>query len=152
TGAEFLDELKSAGLGDRCRFFPCDVAEESDLIRLVEFTRGTFGRLDAIVNNAGTGGALTELIETSVQDWDRTQQVLVRGVFLGIKHAAKAMIEQQTGGSIINIASVTGLCGGAGGAAYSTCKAAVINLTRVAATQLGKYRIRVNTVSPGTIL
>ena len=152
NGTGLQDELARSGWDGRVRFFPCDVSQESDISHLIQFTRETFGRLDAMVNNAGTGGALTQLIDTSVEDWDRTQEVLVRGVFLGVKYAARAMIQQGEGGSIVNVASVAGLCGGAGGAAYSAAKAAVINLTRVAATQLGKYRIRCNGLCPGTIL
>ena len=150
-GSALAEDLAGEVGPDRVRFFPCDVSEESDIIRLVEFTRTTFGRLDAFVNNAGTGGALTPLIDTTVEDWDRSQQILLRSVFLGIKHAAKAFIAQGTGGAIINIGSLAGATGGSAGAAYSTAKGGVLNLTRVAASQLGKYQIRVNTVTPGTI-
>ena len=87
-----------------------------------------------------------------VEDWDYTFAVLVRGVFLGIKHAARAMKAQGRGGAIVNTASVAGVTGGSGPLAYSSAKAAVINMTRVAATELASDRIRVNAICPGGIL
>jgi len=152
TGMAVLQAIELKGNGDPIRFFECDVSQEADVARLVQFAVQEFGRLDCMVNNAGTGGATNPLVKTSVEDWDRTQAILLRGVFLGIKHAAKVMIRQGEGGAIVNMASIAGLTGGAGGAAYSTAKAGVINLTRCAAIQLGQYRIRCNSVSPGTIL
>jgi NAD(P)-dependent dehydrogenase (short-subunit alcohol dehydrogenase family) len=77
--------------------------------------------------------------------------VLVRGVFLGVKHGARAMVEHGGGGSIINTASVAGLSGGDAPIAYSSAKAAVINLTRAAAVELAAHRIRVNCICPGVI-
>jgi NAD(P)-dependent dehydrogenase (short-subunit alcohol dehydrogenase family) len=85
-----------------------------------------------------------------VEHWDATFAVMVRGVFLGVKHAARIMMIKG-GGSIINTASIAGLSTGAPPTAYSACKAAVISLTRNAANELAEYRIRVNAVCPGII-
>jgi len=85
-----------------------------------------------------------------VADWDHTFAVLVRGVFLGIKHGARVM-KAQGGGSIVNTGSIAGISGGSGPQAYSAAKAAVLNLTRAAALELAPLRIRVNSVSPGVV-
>jgi NAD(P)-dependent dehydrogenase (short-subunit alcohol dehydrogenase family) len=78
--------------------------------------------------------------------------VLVRGVFLGLKHASRAIREQGDGGAVVLTASIAGLGGGAGSHAYSAAKSAVVSLTRSAATELAIHRIRVNSVAPGTIM
>jgi NAD(P)-dependent dehydrogenase (short-subunit alcohol dehydrogenase family) len=135
----------------RLCFVPTDVAEEPDVVRLVATAVDRFGRLDVLFNNAGVGGAFGPLTETDVADWDRTFAVISRGMFLGTKHAARAMIAHGGGGSIVNNASVAGLVGGAGPTAYSAAKAAVVNFTANAAVELAAHRIRVNAVCPGLI-
>lgn len=135
---------------DRLRYVACDVSEESDVQALVQHTLSAFGRLDCMFNNAGIPGAVGPLVDTSVEAWDRTFAVLVRGVFLGIKHATPAL--QEHGGTIINTGSVAGISAGAGPSAYSACKSAVIALTRSAAVELAPLRIRVNALCPGLIL
>jgi NAD(P)-dependent dehydrogenase (short-subunit alcohol dehydrogenase family) len=151
--AEETLELARTRLGadaDRVQVQRCDVSREEDVVALVQRAQELFGRLDCMFNNAGVVGAVGPLTTTSVDAWDRTFAVLVRGVFLGIKHAAPAM--RAHGGTIINTASIAGLNAGAGPAAYSSCKAAVIQLTRSAAVELGPDRIRVNALCPGLIL
>lgn len=152
TGKQTLALAEARGAGDRARFLRTDVAEEADVAAMVAHARSEFGRLDCVFNNAGLGGALGSLLETEVEDWDFTMAVLLRGVFLGIKHAGRALREQGRGGSILNTASVAGLSGGAGPAAYSAAKAAVVNLSRAAAVELAEHRIRVNAICPGGIL
>lgn len=137
---------------DRFGFESCDVSQEFDVLNLLRYTMERFGRLDCMVNNAATGGAFGSLLETSVENWDRTQGVNLRGAFLGTKHAAKLMIDQGRGGSIINVSSIAAESGGAAGAAYSASKAGVVALTRCAAVQLGKHRIRCNAIIPGAIV
>jgi NAD(P)-dependent dehydrogenase (short-subunit alcohol dehydrogenase family) len=151
TGAQTLAEAVAAGHGDSVRFVRTDVASEADIQRMLQCALEVFGRLDVVFNNAGVGGAIGPLTETSVADWDYTFDVLAKGVFLGIKHAARIMRAQGQGGSIINTASIAGLSGDGGPLVYSAAKAAVINLTRSAAVELGPDRIRVNAICPGFI-
>jgi len=152
TGEQTLALARARGAGDRVCFQRTDVSREEQVEAMIARARDEFGRLDCLFNNAGLGGAIGSLLETEVEDWDFTFAVLVRGVFLGIKHGARALVAQGGGGSIINTASVAGLSGGAGPAAYSAAKAAVINLTRAAAVELAEHRIRVNAICPGGIL
>jgi NAD(P)-dependent dehydrogenase (short-subunit alcohol dehydrogenase family) len=152
NGKEFVESAAQAGNAARVRFVRTDVAEEADVVRMIDVATSDFGKVDIVFNNAGIGGAFGPLTNIEVEDWDYTFAVLVRGVFLGIKHGARAMKRQGTGGSIINTASIAGLSGGAGPLCYSAAKAAVVNLTRAAATELAPERIRVNAICPGGIL
>lgn len=138
-------------LGPSARFTRCDVSVEDDVAAAVALATDAFGRLDVMFNNAGIGGAFGPITEIEVDHWDATFAVLVRGVFLGTKHAARVLIEQGDGGSIINTASVAGLGGGAGPQAYSAAKAAVVNLTTTTALELAPHSIRVNAICPGVI-
>lgn len=141
----------ASALGENARFERCDVSDEDALAAVVDAAVQGFGRLDIMFNNAGVGGAFGPITEISVDDWDATFAVLVRSVFLGTKHAAQQMIAQGEGGSIINTASVAGLSGGGGPQAYSSAKAAVINLTATTAIELATHSIRVNAICPGII-
>jgi NAD(P)-dependent dehydrogenase (short-subunit alcohol dehydrogenase family) len=151
TGPETVALAKQAGHGDRARFVRTNVAEESQVQAAIETARGAFGRLDCVFNNAGVAGAIGPITHISVEDWDFTMNVLVRGVFLGMKHGARVMRAQGQGGTIVSTASVAGLSGGDGPQAYSAAKAAVINLTRAVAIELAPDRIRVNCICPGGI-
>jgi NAD(P)-dependent dehydrogenase (short-subunit alcohol dehydrogenase family) len=128
------------------------VADEAQVVAMIDRARDRFGRLDVLFSNAGVGGAFGPITEISVADWDFTQAMLLRSVFLGIKHGARRMIEQGGGGSIINTASIAGLRGGGGPQCYSAAKAGVINLTQTTAVELAQHRIRVNAICPGVIV
>jgi NAD(P)-dependent dehydrogenase (short-subunit alcohol dehydrogenase family) len=137
-------------LGARAAYVHADVSREPDVQAAVADTVRRFGRLDCIFNNAGYGGVGGRIEETSIAGFDETMGVLVRGVLLGMKHAAPVM-KRQGGGSIISTASVAGLRTGFGPHVYSAAKAAVIHLTRTVATELGEHGIRVNCICPGAI-
>jgi NAD(P)-dependent dehydrogenase (short-subunit alcohol dehydrogenase family) len=133
------------------RFVRADVANESDVKAMVDQTLEWFGRLDCLVNNAGIPSPMISITEIDVATIDHVLAVNVRGVVLGIKHAARVMLPAGTG-SIINIGSVAGLRGGISAHIYSASKGAVQALTRSAAAELGEKAIRVNCISPGAIV
>jgi len=137
-------------LGGAAVYQHVDVADEAEVKAAVRRAVDEFGRLDCMFNNAGFGGAIGPIETTPVEDYDRTMNVLLRGVFLGMKHAAPVM-KAQGSGSIISTASVAGLGGGRGPHIYSAAKAAVINLTRSVALELGESGVRVNCICPGGI-
>lgn len=152
SGTALMDELKNKGLDETVTFIKTDVAVESDVERMIECAVDSFGRLDIVFNNAGVGGAIGPIWELNTDEWDYTFDVLVKGVFLGTKYAARVLRNQNEGGSIINTASIAGMSGGCGPLAYSAAKAAVINLTKASAVQLAPDKIRVNSINPGFIL
>ena len=151
TGEAAIAEATARGHGDNVSFVRTDVASEADIANMVDHALTRFGSLDIMFNNAGVGGAIGPLTETTVESWDYTFDVLAKGVFLGIKHAAIAMRAAGNGGSIINTASIAGLSGDAGPLVYSAAKAAVISLTRSSAVELAPDRIKVNAICPGFI-
>jgi NAD(P)-dependent dehydrogenase (short-subunit alcohol dehydrogenase family) len=126
------------------------VTSEGDVKAAVERAVKEFGKLDVMYNNAGLVGAMGGIEHTTVEDWDRTQAVLLRGVFLGMKHSIPE-IRKAGGGSIISTASIAGLAGGYGTHSYSAAKAGVVNLTRSVALEVAKDKIRVNCICPGGI-
>ncbi len=138
----------AAGLGDKAIYRHCDVTQEADVAGLVDAAVSTFGRLDGMVNNAGIVGAVGPIDETPLDEYEFTIAVLQRSVFLGMKHAARVMKPQRSGG-IVSISSVAGLTGGLGTHAYAAAKTAVIALTKNVAAELGAFNIRVNAIAPG---
>lgn len=152
TGQAAVEEANNNGFKGKVSFIKTDVAVEPDIEAMMQAALNRYGGLDIVFNNAGVGGAIGPLTETSVSDWDYTFDVLAKGVFLGIKHAARVMKANGTGGSIINTASIAGLSGDGGPLVYSAAKAAVISLSQSAAVELGADRIRVNAICPGFIV
>lgn len=137
-------------LGPRAAYVHADVSREDDVQAAVAETVRRFGRLDCMFNNAGYGGVGGRIAEILVAGFDETLGVLLRGVFLGMKHAAPVM-QAQGSGSIISTASVAGMVTGLGPHVYSAAKAAVIHLTRSVAMELGEHHVRVNCICPGGI-
>ncbi|HBD13558.1 MAG TPA: 2,5-dichloro-2,5-cyclohexadiene-1,4-diol dehydrogenase [Porticoccaceae bacterium] len=140
----------AARLGEAAVFAEVEVRKEEQVKAAVDLAVSTWGRLDCIFNNAGFGGVLGPVQDTPVDEFDMTYDVLVRGVFLGMKHAAPIMKKQKSG-SIINTGSIAGLSAGYSPHAYAGAKSAVIHMTKSVAMELGEHNIRVNAICPGFI-
>ncbi|KAL8265210.1 hypothetical protein R6Q59_023340 [Mikania micrantha] len=126
----------------------CDVTQEAHVENVVNFATTKYGKLDIMINNAAVlGEAKLSILENEKSDFDRVISVNLAGVFLGIKHAARAMIPAGCG-SIISIGSVSSSIGGVSPHAYTSSKHAIVGLTKNVAAELGKHGIRVNCVSP----
>lgn len=140
----------AAELGDATAFLQTDVSQEEQVAAMIAEATDRWGRLDCLYNNAGFGGALGPVGSTTVADFDLTMDVLLKSVFLGMKHASPVMTAQGSG-SIISTASVAGIRVGYAPHLYSVAKCAVIHLTKSVALELGEHNIRVNAICPGFI-
>lgn len=137
-------------LGRKALSVQADVASASDVDRLFSAVQSKFARLDILVNNAGIWFR-KPFLEITDSEWDKVLSVNLKGTFLCTQRAARMMMAKQTG-SIINIASQAGIFYSRGqGAHYAASKAAIIQLTRVLAFELGSSGIRINAIAPGGI-
>lgn len=145
----------AASLSPSATYVHCNVSLEEDVENLISSTISRYGRLDILFNNAGVLGSQSEkkksIMDFDADEFDSVMKVNVRGVALGIKHAARAMMIHKGkggGGCIISTASVAGVMGGMGPHAYTASKHAIVGLTKNTACELGKFGIRVNCISP----
>ena len=147
--ADRLDDLASTH--DSIHAAECDVADDAQLLDLVDRAVDEFGRVDVVVNNAGTTDAVTPAEHEDPELFRSVVEVNMNACFVLAAAAARQMIVQESGGSIVNISSVHGLVAAAPNAqaAYAASKGGLVNLTRELAAQWAKHRIRVNAIAPG---
>ena len=143
-------ESLAAELGDAARFVQVEVRQEDQVKGAIDTATNEWGRLDCIFNNAGFGGVLGPIEDIPVEEFDMSFDVLVKGVFLGMKHAIPVM-RKQGAGSIINTGSIAAITAGRGPMVYAACKAAVVHLSKVTAMSVAYDSIRVNAICPGYI-
>ncbi len=144
-GAALVKEL-----GDVAYFQHCNVTKEEDIAALVDAAVEKFGKLDIMFNNAGIVGAIGPIDTTPAGEWKFTLDIMLNGVFYGMKHAARVMKAQESG-AIISMSSVAGVTGGLGPHAYAAAKTAVVGLTKNVAAELGSFGVRVNAIAPYSV-
>jgi NAD(P)-dependent dehydrogenase (short-subunit alcohol dehydrogenase family) len=137
--------------GRRARFVPCNVANKAEVDAALAATLQAFGRVDALINNAGTFRA-APFLDITEADWDAVMAVNLKGAFLVGQAVARAMVSAGGGGgAIVNMSSVNGVMAIPSIASYNASKGGVNQLTRAMALALADHGIRVNAVAPGTI-
>ncbi|MGE8142146.1 SDR family NAD(P)-dependent oxidoreductase [Novosphingobium sp. NPDC080210] len=152
----FAADLNLAGAeavareGDNIIPVACDVCDVAQIKALMDHAAGTCGGIDVVFNNAGAGGAREPIDEIDADGWDRTMDLLLRSVAMGIRYAVPHM-KQRPGAAIVNTSSVAAVGPGYSPTAYAVAKAGVLHLTKCAATDLAQHGIRVNAVQPGFI-
>ena len=148
NGSKVVDEIKSSGA--EALFVKADSSSPQDNQILVDETLKAFGKLDIAINNAGIGGEINKAGDMSIEGWKKVIDINLSGVFYGVKYQAPAMVENG-GGSIINIASILGQAGFATSSGYVAAKHGVVGLTKSAAWEYAKDKVRINAVGPGFI-
>ena len=142
------EALKAAG--HKVIDIVCDVSDEAQAKAAVERTVSEYGRLDVAYNNAGILGPMCEMSEETLEEYEQTQSVNLRGIWTFMKYELRQM-KKQGSGSIVNCSSLGGLVGLAGRAAYHASKHGVIGLTKSAALDVAAHGIRVNAICPGCV-
>lgn len=145
--AAAVSELTS--LGVKAQALVCDVSDPAQISEAMSATVKEMGHIDSFFANAGRGGHGTPFLELSLSEWREVMSVNLDGLFLCVQAAAKQMVAQGTGGSIVGVSSTSAIHGASGNEAYGTSKTAVLGLIRAMAVGLARYQIRVNALIPG---
>lgn len=154
VAADLQDE-KGQGLvtrfgADKVAYQHCDVTDAAALEALMQSATDTFGGLDILWNNAGSGGTSSSVEELDLEGYDFTMDLLLKSVFVGTHYALPHM-QARGGGSVVNTSSISAICAGYAPITYSVAKKAVAHFSKLAAAELAKYKIRVNAILPGFI-
>lgn len=128
----------------------CDVTQESNVEATMRAAVDEFGRLDAVLNVAGIADGIM-LVDVTMEQYDRMMDVDLRGVFLGLKHGIRTILECGHGGAVVNWSSIGGLNSSIATSVYGAAKAGVVSLTKTAALEYGSRGVRVNCICPGYI-
>lgn len=137
------------GLGGTASAFVCDVADPEQVEATMAQTVDGHGRIDGLIANAGRPGTGTPFLETTLEDWRAVMAVNLDGVFLTLQAAARQLVEQGDGGSLVAVSSTSSIHGAANNEAYGSSKTALNGLVRALAVGLARHRIRVNSLLPG---
>lgn len=135
--------------GGRAAAFVCDVTDEEQVVETTRRSAEVFGRMDGLFANAGRGGTKVPFLELSLEDWRAVMSTNLDGVFLCLREAARFLVNQGEGGSLVAVSSTSAIHGAAGNEAYGTAKTALNGLVRALAVGLARHRIRVNSLLPG---
>ena len=142
------DEMRQVGL--KAEAIQVDVTNEDDVKKMVNFTIESFGKVDILINCAGVSKNM-QLIETTVEDWNRIFDINVKGIFLAIRETLPHLIKQKSG-KIVNFSSMVGKEAFGNNVAYSASKFAVMGITQGVAKEVAKHNINVNAVCPGIVM
>ncbi len=145
--ADAVAQLESQGA--QATAFVCDVSDEEQVVETMRLSAEAYGRMDGLFANAGRGGTGTPFLELPLEEWRAVMATNLDGVFLTLREAAKVLVEQGEGGSLVAVSSTSAIHGAAGNEAYGTAKTALNGLVRALAVGLARYQIRVNSLLPG---